>query len=91
MDLSDGLSLDLYRLCVASKVAADLRTVPVSRGATIEQALHGGEDYELLFTLPPHKRPPKGSIQVGTIAGGPPGRIKLAGVPLAPRGYRHFA
>src|SRR5208283_5020162 len=52
MDLSDGLSLDLHRLCIASGVAAEIDRVPVARGATIEAALHSGEDYELLFTLP---------------------------------------
>ena len=53
MDLSDGLSLDLRRLALASGLAAEIETPPVFRGATVEQALHGGEDYELLFTVPP--------------------------------------
>ena len=50
--MSDGLALDLHRMCVASGVAAELDYVPVARGATLERALHGGDDYELLFTLP---------------------------------------
>jgi thiamine-monophosphate kinase len=51
MDLSDGLSLDLQRLCLESGVAADLTDdLPIEKGGTLEQALHGGEDYELLFT-----------------------------------------
>ena len=52
MDLSDGLSLDLLRLCRESKVGADLlsSSLPIARGATLHDALHGGEDYELLFT-----------------------------------------
>src|SRR5688572_33436302 len=53
MDLSDGLSIDLYRMCEASGVSARLNHVPVATGATLEQALHGGEDYELLYTGPP--------------------------------------
>ncbi len=65
MDLSDGLSLDLHRLCVASGVAAEMDRVPVVRGATVERALHGGEDYELLFTLPPGKRAPAGRRSSG--------------------------
>ena len=51
IDISDGLALDLHRMCVASGVAAEMDHVPVARGATLERALHGGDDYELLFTL----------------------------------------
>ena len=58
MDLSDGLSLDLHRLCLASGVAAVVDRVPIVRGATVERALHGGEDYELLFTARPNHRVP---------------------------------
>lgn len=56
MDLSDGLSTDLARLCAASGVGAriEAESLPVSLLARREQrlqlALHGGEDYELLFT-----------------------------------------
>jgi thiamine-monophosphate kinase len=62
MDLSDGLSSDLYRLCESSRVGAiiNLASLPVSsslasyaksRGKTpSEYALGGGEDFELLFT-----------------------------------------
>jgi thiamine-monophosphate kinase len=54
MDISDGLSLDLSRLCESSGVGArvDVASVPVDAGATLEEALGGGEDYELLVTLP---------------------------------------
>jgi thiamine-monophosphate kinase len=54
MDLSDGLAVDLGRLCEASGVGARLQTdqIPIAPGATLQEALSGGEDYELLCTLP---------------------------------------
>ena len=59
MDLSDGLSLDLRRLCLASGLQAEIGAPPVFPGASLAQALHGGEDYELLFTVPPRTRVPR--------------------------------
>ena len=61
IDLSDGLSTDLAHLCEESHVAAevDAAALPVHPGATLAQALHGGEDYELLFTAPPTARLPR--------------------------------
>jgi thiamine-monophosphate kinase len=66
MDLSDGLSSDLSRLCAASSVGAQLESskIPLVRFPDIalkqrhdplHLALHGGDDYELLFTVPPRK------------------------------------
>jgi thiamine-monophosphate kinase len=54
IDVSDGLALDLTRLAQASSVGARLvlASVPVDRAATLQEALGGGEDYELLATLP---------------------------------------
>jgi thiamine-monophosphate kinase len=86
MDLSDGIALDLHRMCLASRVAAALDEVPIFKGATLEQTLHGGEDYELLFTAP---RPVKGALRVGTIVRGKPG-VKYRGAPLEPIGYDHL-
>jgi thiamine-monophosphate kinase len=65
MDISDGLSTDLAHLCAESKVGAeiDAKALPIGYGATLEQALHGGEDYELLFTATEAVKMP------GTIAG----------------------
>jgi len=58
MDISDGLSTDLARLCETSGVGAVIaedclpgpKGVPAAEGARL--ALHGGDDYELLFTVP---------------------------------------
>jgi thiamine-monophosphate kinase len=71
MDLSDGLSTDLSRLCDASGVgacirAADLPAPQLSAGTgkwkfknldPVALALNGGDDYELLFTVPRHRVP----------------------------------
>jgi thiamine-monophosphate kinase len=51
IDVSDGLALDLHRLADASEVGFSLDDVPVAAGATFEEALGGGEDYELLLAV----------------------------------------
>ena len=50
IDVSDGLVADLGHIADASGVGYELDRVPVAEGATEEQALRGGEDYELVFT-----------------------------------------
>jgi thiamine-monophosphate kinase len=61
LDLSDGLSIDLPRLCTASRVGAlvDVASLPmlrdIEREKAVKLALHGGDDYELLFTVRPQK------------------------------------
>jgi len=61
IDLSDGLSSDLAHLCRASRLNAEIEQAaipihPLARKsgaiAALQSALHGGEDYELLFTAP---------------------------------------
>jgi thiamine-monophosphate kinase len=103
LDLSDGLSTDLAHLCQESGAAAevDADALPIHPTATLAQALHGGEDYELLFTAPPAARLPR------AIAGVPVTRIgrivKLragqptltlispqSAQPLEPHGWEHF-
>ncbi len=96
MDLSDGLSLDLARLCRESGVAAEIEPPPLYRGATLEQALHGGEDYELLFTARPETKLPQSACgvrltRIGRIVKGRPGSVRLDGAPLPALGYDHFA
>ena len=52
IDISDGLGLDLDRLCRASRVGVELDEVAIAEGATLEDALAGGDDYELVFAAP---------------------------------------
>jgi len=52
IDVSDGLLADLVRLARASGVGLDLAEPPVSDGATRDDALSGGEDYELVLATP---------------------------------------
>jgi thiamine-monophosphate kinase len=87
MDLSDGLSTDLRRLCLASGVSATLDAIPIASGATEEQALHAGEDYELLITSP---TPIGDFFRIGTVRAGAPGVITFKGETLVARGYDHF-
>lgn len=49
IDVSDGLGIDLDRLATASGVGLSIEEVPVADGATLEEALGGGEDYELVI------------------------------------------
>jgi thiamine-monophosphate kinase len=108
IDISDGLSVDLRHICEQSRVGAVIHAnaVPV---ATLDRhevesrhALHGGDEYQLLFTAPQGHRVPS------TIAGVP---VTLIGyidespdvmieyesdngkmdVELKPEGWQHFA
>ena len=95
MDLSDGLSLDLARLSKASGLGAEIAAPPVWRGATLAQALHGGEDYELLFTTTPRTPVPAAFegiplTRIGVMRRQRPGKLTMAGQPLEPGGYDHF-
>lgn len=111
IDISDGLSTDLAHLCRASKVHAEINQDalpihPLARKlhpeSAIHDALHGGEDYELLFSAPSTTRIPK------SIAGVPITRIGCltpqraqtpllmlvasdgTRTPLIPAGWQHF-
>jgi thiamine-monophosphate kinase len=96
MDLSDGLSLDLQRMCAASKLAAEITAPPIFHGASLAQALHGGEDYELLFTVPARVRVPRDFkglplTRIGTMRRGKAGAVELDGAPLEALGWDHFS
>lgn len=96
MDLSDGLSLDLHRLCLESRISADIKSdLPIAPGASLEEALHGGEDYELLFTASREtKLPAKVAglpiTRIGTITRGRVGQVYFKRRPLKPKGFDHF-
>jgi thiamine-monophosphate kinase len=111
MDLSDGLSTDLDRLCRASGVGARIRkaSLPIvgvpetlqRQGVdALQLALDGGEDYQLLFTVPSRsvsRVPSSGGgvriTEIGEIVGGREIRLILndgSSVPLPPHGWDHF-
>jgi thiamine-monophosphate kinase len=104
LDVSDGLSTDLAHLCQESGVAAevDAALVPIHPAATLDQALHGGEDYELLFSAPATARLPRSIASVkitriGRIVKARRGETALTlltpqgAQPLAPHGWEHFS
>jgi thiamine-monophosphate kinase len=104
MDLSDGLSTDLAHLCEESGVSAevDATLLPIHPGASVDYALHGGDDYELLFTAAPNTRIPRKIAavpitRIGRILRARPGRAAVTLLtpqgprPLNPQGWEHFA
>jgi thiamine-monophosphate kinase len=104
IDLSDGLSTDLAHLCEESGVAAEVNAaaLPIHSAATEAQAVHGGEDYELLFTAGPSVRVPRRIAGVPVTCIGHVGRKSRAksqvtlitargSRPLAPQGWEHFS
>jgi thiamine-monophosphate kinase len=95
MDLSDGLSIDLRRMCLASQQSAAIEAPPRFPGATLEQALHGGEDYELLFTVRSGTRVPARFegiplTRIGEMRKGRAGEVRLEGRVLPALGWDHF-
>ncbi|HVS03571.1 MAG TPA: thiamine-phosphate kinase [Thermoanaerobaculia bacterium] len=104
IDLSDGLSRDLHRLLLASGVGAEIdaaslplapRAEPLCRELGCdpgELALHGGEDYVLLFALPAGAPAPPAGTAIGRITAEPGARLRgRRGEPLEPRGWDHLA
>ncbi|MEW6455432.1 MAG: thiamine-phosphate kinase [Acidobacteriota bacterium] len=110
IDLSDGLSKDIHNLCRESACGADiyLNSIPVSKELEYFSkylnkdkyfySIHGGEDYELLFTSSKNK-----SDKIKKISK----KIKIIGIikekekginlikdgkkiPLKPEGWEHF-
>jgi thiamine-monophosphate kinase len=114
MDLSDGLSGDLRAMCEESDASAwlDSDSLPVDpHAASLERArggdalslaLHGGEDYQLLFAVPPDRLDGLKDMAViwdipltivGEFAPGPPALLLKKGgtlLPLTPQSHDHF-
>ena len=111
MDISDGMSTDLAHLCEASGVAAEIEAAllplhPLAQALSAEDglqaALHGGEDYELLFTAKAATKMPRmlGGVpvtRIGKIVAKRKGRaqVMLVGVDgkrteLKPQGWEHL-
>jgi len=102
IDISDGLLIDLSRLCDESRVGARiyLEKVPLSSAlretasrlgiSPIQLALSGGEDYELLFTAPAAKKVK--AIYIGDILKSKRVIVDMAGKekPFSAEGYQHF-
>lgn len=110
IDLSDGLSSDLNRLCTASGVGAliDSSLLPIDERVTelcgrraldpLQLALHGGEDFELLFTVKPADaaRLPRrvDGVEIKRIGEITTEGVKISEGPriweLKPGGWKHF-
>jgi thiamine-monophosphate kinase len=106
IDTSDGLSVDLAHLCEESEVGAEVEAAAIPLASVgrpphevdLDLGLHGGEDYELLFTARPNKRIPSRIARVpltriGYIKHGK--NIFLmnregSGSELLPHGWQHF-
>jgi thiamine-monophosphate kinase len=96
MDLSDGIGLDLHRMADASDVGFELSHVPLAQGATLDEAISGGEDYELVIaTNDPGRlrllyldRGLEAPITIGVVVEDPAVRT-LAGSPFERRGFEH--
>lgn len=112
IDISDGLLADLAHVCAASGLGAEVRETDIPLSAAASKALEldpglwprlfGGDDYELLFTVPADARDRVAEIaqaediaitEIGVmVAGAEPRLLNEAGeaVAEAPQGYRHF-
>ncbi|HVM66942.1 MAG TPA: thiamine-phosphate kinase [Acidimicrobiales bacterium] len=96
IDVSDGLGADLGHVLDASGVGCALDEVPVAPGATWEQALGGGEDFELIWCAPAPAdlvaafadRGLRAPVRLGRCTTDPGART-VAGAPLPVAGWQH--
>jgi thiamine-monophosphate kinase len=103
IDVSDGLSVDLEHLCEESGLRAevDAALLPLGAGATLNDALHGGDDYELLFTARAGAHVPRRIAgvpvrRIGTMLRRKPGAARMMLLTdgrrseFKPEGWQHF-
>lgn len=99
IDISDGLSTELQHMATAGRVAIEINfeMVPRFAGAKDEQLLHGGEEYELLFTAPPSASIPNEwdglpLTRIGMVLDGSGVELIRDGIaaPLPAGGYEHL-
>ncbi len=102
IDISDGLSTDLSHICeesgVGAVIHADALPVAIRGEEGLQLALHGGDEYELIFTARPDRRLPKtvagvAVTEIGEIVRGE--RMKLvlrdrSSEALLAKGWEHF-
>ena len=97
VDCSDGLADALHLLAQCSGVKIVLESLPGAEGATNQDVLEGGEDYELVFCLAPEiavaERFVAGGfrtpIRVGLVTNGL-ASVEFEGQPLLSRGFEHL-
>jgi thiamine-monophosphate kinase len=90
IDVSDGLARDAGRLARSSGIAIDLDGLndAVAAGATVDDALFGGEDWALLFCVPDGLGDPPGCVRVGRVVEGE--GVFVGGARVPDEGFDHF-